>query len=415
MHRVEPFQMVEDRSLMRTLAIPLLVITSLLLAVSIGLHLFRSGTTPSITPGSADPPATTTPYRPALEHDPPIPQPPENIASEFTTFLGRLKEASADSSSSLVLERDARDHAELLFRSSSGVPEDLRIEMHSPFFEVDPEGIFALYVDLPALEQGLALFQQNCAGCHGPYGRGNGSATHQWYSGNYPRNFNYAKFKSRSTEYGAVPTDSDIFRTLTRGLYGSSMPPFGHLSVKDRWSLVVFIKSLGNFHDDYDEVVINRFDPDFGGRKSEPLEMGEKPKVTIESVTRGRILFIEQACVICHQGKKPTPVGLSRWEGSFDNWYDEMNRPIQNSRNLTNRVFRSGAASSDLFRIISDGPTIGPMPSYRNLPQQDLWALVHYVESVFKPDYPQAPPSADALAKPPKPLDLEPASEAPQQ
>jgi len=393
---------------MRTLAVPLLVITSILLAVSVGMHLSRPGSSENSTAATDNPPPESKPYRPALEHDPPVPEPPASITADFTTFLGRLREASENSASSLVLQRDARERAEQVFRSSTGVPDDIRIEMHSPFFEVDPEGIFALYVDLPALERGLALFQQNCALCHGPYGRGNGSATRQWYSGNFPRNFNYAKFKSRSTEYGAVPTDSDLFRTLTRGLYGSSMPPFGHLDEQDRWSLVVFIKSLGNFYDDFDEVVINRFDPDFGGRESGPLAMGEQPEVTLATVTRGRILFIEQACVSCHQGKKPRPVGLARWEGTFDNWNDEMKRPIQNSRDLTNRVFRSGAASSDLFRIISDGPSIGPMPSYRNLPEQDRWALVHYVESVFKPDYRQAPPSADAEAKPPKALSPEP-------
>jgi ribosomal-protein-alanine N-acetyltransferase len=40
------------------------------------------------------------------------------------------------------------------------------------------------------------------------------------------------------------------------------MPSFRHLSVKDRWALVQFLKTLGNFFDDYDEVVVNRFDPD---------------------------------------------------------------------------------------------------------------------------------------------------------
>lgn len=343
-------------------------------------------------------------YQPGLDRDPPVPQPPASVVRDFSSFLARLQETSRDSVASLILRRAALEQAEQVFRDTVSVAADTRIEMHQPFFEVDPEGIFSLYYDLPMLERGLALFQQNCSQCHGPYGRGNGSATRQWYSGNYPRNFSYAKFKSRSTAYGAVPTDSDIFRTLTRGLYGSSMPSFGHLSEQDRWSLVVFIKSLANFYDDFDEVVLNRFDPDFGGHKPGPLQIGEAPGLTLETVTRGRILFIEQACAICHQGKKPKPVGLARWEGSFDNWNDEMNRPIQSSRDLTNRVFRSGAAASDLYRIISDGPTIGPMPSYRNLPEADRWALVHYVQSVFKPGLPQAPASADALAKPPDAL-----------
>ncbi len=184
------------------------------------------------------------------------------------------------------------------------------------------------------------------------------------------------------------------------------MPPFRHLSEQDRWSLVQFVKTLANFHDDYDEVIMNRFDR----KEREVLDVGVEPPVTLDTVKRGRILFIKHACSKCHQGSKSEPVGLARWEGGFTNWNDEMNRPVQHSRDLTTRVFLSGAASSDLFRIISGGPTIGPMPSYQNLPQEDLWALVHYVQSVFKPDFPQAPPSVDALAKPPQTNDGEPNS-----
>jgi mono/diheme cytochrome c family protein len=283
--------------------------------------------------------------------------------------------------------------------------------MHSPFFTVDPESIFALYVDLPTMERGLGLFQQHCSQCHGAYGRGNGSATQQWYTGNFPRNFWYGKFKSRSTEYDNVPTDRDLFRTVTRGLYGSSMPSFRHLSADDRWSLVQFIKSLANFYDDYDEVVVNRFDSKVVGWSAIVLDTSGEPAVTLETVKRGRVVFIEQGCVKCHQGQKSKPVGLARAEGGFANWRDEMARPVEHSRDLTTRVFRSGAAPSDLFRIISGGPTIGPMPSYPRVPREDVWALVHYVQSVFKPDFPQAPPSVDALANPAKTSDAQPDSE----
>ena len=60
------------------------------------------------------------------------------------------------------------------------------------------------------------------------------------------------------------------------------------------------------------------------------------------------------------------------------------------------------------LRIHGHHSTIGPMPSYLRIPQEDRWALVHYTQSVFKPDFPQAPPSADALAKPPKTKDGKP-------
>jgi mono/diheme cytochrome c family protein len=339
-------------------------------------------------------------YQPRLELDPSPPAPPAWALQDFDTFLHRLHFASDADAESLVLHEDGLRRAEEVFQLTAGVPDDIRLEMHTPFFAVDPESIFALYVDVPALERGLALFQQHCSVCHGPYGRGNGSATRQWYVGNYPRNFWYGKFKSRSTEYGTLPTDSDLFRTLTRGMYGSTMPSFRHLSERDRWSLVQFIKSLANYHDDYDEAVVNLFDPRSQHLASKALDFGTEPPATLASVTRGRILFIEQGCVSCHQEKKAQPVGLGRWEGNF-NWYDEMNRPIQHSRDLTAGVFRAGAAGSDVFRIISGGPNVGPMPNYLKLPVSDRWALVHYVRSVYKPDYPQAPASADEEARQP--------------
>ncbi|MEX0978682.1 MAG: cytochrome c [Pirellulales bacterium] len=336
-------------------------------------------------------------YQPQLELDPIPPAPPEWARGDFDSFLARLHAATESDGNSLLLHEAGLSRAEEVFRNTAGVPDELRIEMHAPFYTVDPESIFALYHDLPALERGQALYQQHCSVCHGPYGRGNGPATREWYTGNYPRNFWYGKYKSRTTEYGTLPTDFDLYRTLTRGLYGSTMPSFRHLSERDRWSLVQFIKSLATFYDEFDETVVNLFDPRSKPFLPHPLEIEVEPPVTLESVTRGRILFIEQGCVSCHQEKKAKPVGLGRSEGNF-NWYDEMNRPIQHSRDLTTGVFRAGAAASDVYRIISGGPNLGPMPNYLKLPVQDRWALVHYVRSVYKRDYPQAPASADAQA-----------------
>jgi mono/diheme cytochrome c family protein len=56
---------------------------------------------------------------------------------------------------------------------------------------------------------------------------------------------------------------------------------------------------------------------------------------------------------------------------------------------------------NDVYRIIAGGPNIGPMPNYQRLPEADRWALVHYVRSTYKGDYPQPSASADAQAKSP--------------
>jgi mono/diheme cytochrome c family protein len=340
-------------------------------------------------------------YEPRLEFDPDPPEPPAAVVGDFQTFLGRLSHAAARSES-LLLHGPARKRAEEVFRNTAGVPQDVIVDNHSPYFLVDPESIFALFSDLPTLERGLALFQQQCSVCHGPFGRGNGPATREWYAGNYPRNFWYGQYKNRSTKYATLPTDSDIFRSITRGLYGSAMPAFRHLTEEDRWALVQLLKALANFYDEYQETVVNLFDPQSGREQGQRLPLPPEPKPTAQSVKRGRIVFIEQGCVACHQGDKPMPVGLGRWEGNF-NWYDEMQRPIQHSRDLTAGVFRAGSSTRDIFRIISGGPNVGPMPNYLNLSIEDRWALAHYVRSVFRSDYPQAPASADAEARPPQP------------
>jgi hypothetical protein len=138
-------------------------------------------------------------YHPTLDKNPPVPDPPASAVKDFEQFLKRLDAASERSVDSLIFHDDSMDRAEEVLLDTVAVPEDLPIERHLPFISVNPEAIFGLFTDLPTIERGFGLYQQYCAHCHGVYGRGNGSSTSQWYVGNYPRNFTYGKYKSRST------------------------------------------------------------------------------------------------------------------------------------------------------------------------------------------------------------------------
>jgi cytochrome c oxidase cbb3-type subunit 2 len=74
---------------------------------------------------------------------------------------------------------------------------------------------------------GKQLYAQHCQACHGEQGDGNGPAARCLYP--RPRNFGEAKFRLVSTNNG-IPTDQDLMATITRGMPGSAMFPFGHLS-----------------------------------------------------------------------------------------------------------------------------------------------------------------------------------------
>ena len=91
------------------------------------------------------------------------------------------------------------------------------------------------------LERGETLYQKQCSACHGEKGSGDGKAAYLLYP--KPRDFSGVRFKLISTD-NAVPSNEDLFRTITRGMPGSAMPPWGHLTEDDRWGLVYYVKKL---------------------------------------------------------------------------------------------------------------------------------------------------------------------------
>ena len=97
---------------------------------------------------------------------------------------------------------------------------------------------------LPAAGEpaGRLTYEQHCAACHGAQGDGNGPASVWLFP--KPRNFSAGLFKIKSTPGQSLPTDEDLFRSLTRGLPGSSMPSFSYLTEAERRDAVQYVKFL---------------------------------------------------------------------------------------------------------------------------------------------------------------------------
>ena len=91
------------------------------------------------------------------------------------------------------------------------------------------------------LALGKQIYVQQCAACHGIGGRGDGEAAYLLYP--KPRDFVAARYRLVST-WERVPTDQDLFDTISRGMPGSAMPSWEHLAAEQRWALVYYIKSL---------------------------------------------------------------------------------------------------------------------------------------------------------------------------
>jgi len=85
------------------------------------------------------------------------------------------------------------------------------------------------------LEKGKASFNVNCATCHGPKGEGNGVAAAALKP--KPRNFATEEFKHGSKA-------PEVFDTLAKGLPGTAMIAYRHLSEEERWALAYYVVDL---------------------------------------------------------------------------------------------------------------------------------------------------------------------------
>jgi mono/diheme cytochrome c family protein len=90
--------------------------------------------------------------------------------------------------------------------------------------------------DATAVREGLALFQSNCASCHGEHADGQGAAA----AGLAPPPANF-----RGTDVLARHSDAYLFYRLTEGKPGTAMPSFrGALAERERWAVIAYLRSL---------------------------------------------------------------------------------------------------------------------------------------------------------------------------
>src|SRR4029450_14158077 len=80
---------------------------------------------------------------------------------------------------------------------------------------------------IDSVAKGKQLYDANCIQCHGSQGKGDG------YGAPFlvppPRDLTAGQFKFRTTSSGLLPTDEDLFRTISRGANGTGMPPCNDL------------------------------------------------------------------------------------------------------------------------------------------------------------------------------------------
>lgn len=182
---------------------------------------------------------------------------------------------------------------------------------------------------------GLLVYNQHCMGCHGVDGNGNGPAAERLLV--KPRDFTQGEFKFRSTRQLQLPLESDLHRTITKGLPGASMPGFPLMSERDKVAVIEYLKT---------------FYPDWESRAGD-REVVTVPRAPADlhdpaRINRGRVVYLSMQCGSCH--------GMDgAGTGAAVGWVDSTAFGKMRPRNFTYGRFRGGNDPQDVYRTFHTG------------------------------------------------------------
>ncbi len=193
------------------------------------------------------------------------------------------------------------------------------------------------------------LYRRHCGHCHGTTGDGMGPTA--LILNPYPRDYRQGKFKFKSTERPAKPTEHDLELIMRNGVPGTAMPSFDLLPDAQVKALIEYVKYLSlrgqveirlidamSELGEGEKLAVNRatlvdeiVKPLAESWTTAPeaiIKIGAdagnaKPEVSLdESVAKGRDLFygVKANCVKCHG---PSALG----DGQTTD-YDDWNKPL---------------------------------------------------------------------------------------
>jgi DMSO reductase family type II enzyme heme b subunit len=232
------------------------------------------------------------------------------------------------------------------------------------------------------LARGEQLYAKNCAICHGD--QGDGAGKFAYLMNPRPRNLQQGQFKLSTTE-NQIPTDEDLLRTISFGMPGSSMPPWGHLPQSDLEALVKHVRKLNVdatgamlrtwiadgvlAEEELDQTLAQRTEP------GPTLVMPPEPGFDEVRWFHGRKLYLEN-CASCH-GVDGEPVADAVQ-------FDTEGYPVP-PRSFVNGIFKGSSQGHQLYARIWKGMRGTPMPGSQGVYSPDeVWTLVHYVQSLAR-------------------------------
>jgi len=236
---------------------------------------------------------------------------------------------------------------------------------------------------------GRELYVRHCAACHGKEGDAQGIAAAYLFP--KPRDFQAGRFRLVST-VNRTPSREDLRNVLKRGMPGSAMPPWDHLSDEELGLLVdevrrlhregvrrqfvrVLIEEEGLSEEAIQDPAVEDEIEDYVEQRTTPGEATVVPPITepdAAAIARGKDIYMLQACNKCHGDE-------GRGDGQ-QQMVDDEGYPTK-PRDFTRGIFKGGHDPASIYRRIAYGMPGTPMPSSQLTPAQII-DLSHFVLSL---------------------------------
>ena len=239
---------------------------------------------------------------------------------------------------------------------------------------------------------GLKLYLQHCARCHGDRGKADGITS--GHLNPWARKFGEEKFQLSTTTNG-IPCDDDLHYFIENGIPGTAMPSFEQLSAAERQAIVqhvrlltwagAFARRLKRDEDDGDvniPEIIKAIDKQVtpGPRKEIPTDF---PAADADSLARGQKIFGAN-CATCHgpkgAGDGPQVKGMTN-----DLPKNGGNGLPTHPRDLARGVYKGGGDRDRLYQRLALGMPGTPMPASATLKPSEIGDLVNFVQYLAKP------------------------------
>jgi mono/diheme cytochrome c family protein len=234
------------------------------------------------------------------------------------------------------------------------------------------------------LTRGAVVFTHYCRACHGDAGDGAGTAALGLRPP--PRDLRLGVYKFAAVASGQLPNDADFRRIIKGGLHGTAMLAWD-LPDQELDDVIAYVKTFSA-----------RWRSESPG---EPVSLNADPwlaRAPAAGVDRGRRVYhgLAMCAVACHPAYVTRPeifafteeLTKMRVEEFRADLYAPVPKPSDYGvaivpPDFTFNLLRAGETIPDIARTIAAGVGGTAMPTWKNvLPDDDLWAMAHYVASL---------------------------------